>query len=108
MPDTPTTPTLTARPLAVLGMVAIAAGFFAIGLAWYHAGNTSQVWIQNQELISGGVGGLAVVVLGLGLLIHDQIARWRAEEMQRWDQLITVMEAAKQTPPTRVKRRTAA
>lgn len=61
------------------GVVAIAGGFTAIGFAWYHAGNTSQVWIQNQEMISGGIGGLAAVLVGVGLLIRDQIATGQRE-----------------------------
>ena len=56
-------------------VLAIVAGFVAIGLAWYHSGNTNQLWIQNQELISGGVGGLALVLVGVGLLICDQLQR---------------------------------
>ena len=63
----------TLRPLTVLSVVLLAVGFAAIGLAWYHAGNTSQVWVQNQEMLSGGVGGLALVVLGVGLLVCDRI-----------------------------------
>jgi nitrate reductase gamma subunit len=63
----------------VLGVVAILAGFVAIAVAWYHAGNTNQTWVQNQELISGGVGGLALVVVGVGLLIRDRLGRIQAE-----------------------------
>ena len=61
------------RPLTIVSIVLTAVGFAAIGLAWYHAGNTSQVWVQNQEMLSGGVGGLALVVLGVGLLVCDRI-----------------------------------
>lgn len=61
------------RPMAIASIVLTTVGFAAIGLAWYHAGNTSQVWVQNQEMLSGGVGGLALVVLGVGLLICDRI-----------------------------------
>ena len=64
---------LLGRPLIAAGVVALALGFTAIGLAWYHAGNTSQVWIQNQELVSGGIGGLALVVLGVGLVLADRL-----------------------------------
>ena len=61
------------RPLVAAGAVGIAVGFAAIGLAWYHAGNTSQVWVQNQELISGGIGGLALVIVGVTLIAYDRI-----------------------------------
>ena len=61
------------RPLVAAGAVVIAVGFAAIGLAWYHAGNTSQVWVQNQELISGGIGGLALVIVGVTLIAYDRV-----------------------------------
>ena len=59
---------------SVIGGALVAVGFAAIALAWYHAGNTDQVWVQNQELISGGIGGLALVVLGSALLVVDWLA----------------------------------
>ncbi|MEY2478286.1 MAG: branched-chain amino acid transport system permease protein [Actinomycetota bacterium] len=62
------------RPLVAVGAVVIAVGFGAIGLAWYHAGNTSQVWVQNQELISGGIGGLALVIVGVTLIAYDRVS----------------------------------
>lgn len=62
----------------VLGVVAILAGFLAIAVAWYHAGNTDQVWIQNQEIMSGGFGGLSLVLTGSALLIRDRMGRAQA------------------------------
>ena len=47
-------------------------------LAWYHAGNTDQVWIQNQEIVSGGIGGLGLIVLGSVLLLRDALLHGRA------------------------------
>ena len=69
-----------------------ALGVGSIALAWYHAGNTSQVWIQNQELLSGGVGGLALVLLGIGLLVYDGLARTRAADAERWERVLEVLE----------------
>jgi branched-chain amino acid transport system permease protein len=62
----------------VFGMLAVAGGFLAIAVAWYHAGNTDQVWIQNQEIMSGGFGGLSLVVTGSALLIRDRMGRSQA------------------------------
>ena len=62
------------RIRTIVGAVIVAVGFAAIALAWYHAGNTDQVWVQNQELLSGGVGGLALVVVGSALLMVDWLA----------------------------------
>ena len=80
------------RLMPLIGVIAVALGFVSIGVAWYHAGNTSQVWIQNQELISGGVGGLALVVIGAATLVVDQIAQWRAAEASRFEQLLAALE----------------
>jgi branched-chain amino acid transport system permease protein len=58
---------------SIAAAAVVVAGFLAITLAWYHSGNTDQVWIQNQELVSGGIGGLALVILGVGLLLRDEL-----------------------------------
>jgi branched-chain amino acid transport system permease protein len=55
----------------IIGASLIAAGFVAIALAWYHTGNTSSAFVHNQELISGGIGGLALIITGATLLLRD-------------------------------------
>lgn len=75
-------PQQATRPYLMGGVASLAVGAVAIGLAWYHAGNTNQLWIQNQELISGGIGGLALVLLGTGLMVADRLAVNHAELMQ--------------------------
>jgi branched-chain amino acid transport system permease protein len=96
---------LNVRPLLGAGAVLLAVGFAAIGLAWYHAGNTSQVWIQNQELISGGVGGLALVVVGIGLLVYDRVLALRAADSERWERLIDALAAQQTAAPAPARRR---
>jgi hypothetical protein len=59
----------------VFGVLAVLGGFLAIAVAWYHAGNTDEVWIQNQEIMSGGFGGIALVLTGSALLIRDRLGR---------------------------------
>jgi branched-chain amino acid transport system permease protein len=72
---------------SIVSVMMIAAGFLAIGLAWYHSGNTDQVWIQNQELLSGGVGGLALVVLGVGVLLRNELRQRDAALLNAIDHL---------------------
>jgi ABC-type branched-subunit amino acid transport system permease subunit len=67
----PAAPSIT----LILAVLAIALGGTSIGLAWYHAGNTDQLWIQNQEIVSGGLGGLALIVVGCALLVRDALLR---------------------------------
>jgi branched-chain amino acid transport system permease protein len=74
-------------PASIIGAILIAAGFLAIGLAWYHSGNTDQVWIQNQELLSGGVGGLAFVVLGVGVMLRNELRQRDVALLRAIDQL---------------------
>lgn len=62
-------------PALIGGVLAILGGFVAITVGWYHAGNTDQVWVQNQEVLSGGIGGIALVIVGVGLLILHGINR---------------------------------
>lgn len=57
------------------GILSILAGFLAIALAWTHSSDTDQLWVQNQEILSGGLGGLALVLVGVGLLIRDRLGR---------------------------------
>lgn len=67
--------TVRVELLSAIAAACIVAGLVAIAISWYRSGNTDQVWIQNQELLSGGVGGLALVVIGTGVLVSDRIVR---------------------------------
>jgi hypothetical protein len=101
---------------SIVGVIVIAAGFLAIGFAWYHSGNTDQVWIQNQELLSGGVGGLAFVVLGVGVILRDELRQRDAALLNAIDQLASLESSKSQAagldslppdvadPPTRRSR----
>lgn len=94
-PSTSPSPGATGwRPMVVFGVLSIACGFAAIALAWYHAGNTNQLWVQNQEMISGGLGGLALVVLGIGLVVYDRTAVERDATAERWERVIDALESA--------------
>ena len=63
-------------PVVIAGVMVVA-GFCALAIAWYHAGNTDQLWIQNQELVSGGLGGLGLIIVGSTLLIRDALVHGR-------------------------------
>ena len=92
------------RALTLIGAVVLAVGLAAIALAWYHAGNTSQVWVQNQELISGGLGGLALVVAGVGLLVYDGVTAARALDAARWERLLHALENRDRPAPVSRRR----
>src|SRR5207249_3896174 len=73
----------------VIAATAVVLGFVAIGLAWYHAGNTDLVWVQMQELLSGGLIGVALIVVGTGFFIRDNIVRANARATE---QLLDIAE----------------
>jgi hypothetical protein len=59
----------------IAGAALIVAGFITIALAWHHISRTNQLWVQNQEILSGGVVGLGLILIGVGLFIRDRLAR---------------------------------
>ena len=77
----PTMERPTIRVPVALGTLAIVAGFAALALAWYHTGNTDQMWIQNQEMISGGLGGIGLIIVGATVLIRDALINGRGITM---------------------------
>ncbi|MDQ2648232.1 MAG: hypothetical protein M3Z03_01615 [Actinomycetota bacterium] len=52
------------RLLFVLGAVFVPLGLLLIGVAWKGTANTGAVFEQLPFIVSGGLGGLALVVLG--------------------------------------------
>lgn len=73
-----------------VGMVLVALGFLAVGLGWVDASGTADVRRQLQALISGGFGGLALVLLGSALVTSHVSAR-NARRLER--QLSRVADA---------------
>src|SRR5262245_1763839 len=68
-----------------LGLAFVAGGFAAIGLAWMGTARESCVDCQLPYLVSGGIGGIALVVLGVGLLIVAQIRTERVRLSELFD-----------------------
>jgi branched-chain amino acid transport system permease protein len=58
-----------------LGVLSIAAGFGTIALAWDHISRTNQLWVQNQEILSGGLAGVGMIIVGSALLVRDGLVR---------------------------------
>ena len=56
-----------AAPSIAVFVALIVGGFVAIGLAWNIARQTLVVAFQMPAILSGAVGGLALIVLGAGL-----------------------------------------
>ena len=86
-------------PSTIVAAVAIAAGFGAIALAWWHITTIEQVARQNQEILSGGVGGLGLILLGIGLLIRERLGRNQALLVRQLERLVTTHPRADDPAP---------
>jgi hypothetical protein len=71
-----------ALPGILLMIALVAAGFVALALGWRAAARAAYVPLQVPALVSGGVGGLALIGAGLALL-EVQAARRHAAREQR-------------------------
>lgn len=86
-----------------VGLLLIAVGFVAVGLGWYDASGTGDVRRQLQALISGGFGGLALVVLGAAIVqshVTSEGSRALEEKFHRiGDALLDLAYSEAASPP---------
>jgi hypothetical protein len=61
------------RRQTLLGWAAITAGFIAIAAAWGQVQGTPVVAVQLSYMTSGGLTGLALILLGTGLIRADDL-----------------------------------
>lgn len=61
------------RRHTLLGWLLVVAGFAAIGGGWAGVQSTPVVAVQLAYLASGGLSGVALVILGTGLQRHDDL-----------------------------------
>lgn len=84
------------RTLIRLGMALPIVGLVIVGVAWYGASGTGYVADQLPYLISGGVGGLGLILIGIGLflrysvthLIRFGVARVVHEQQAQADRIV--------------------
>lgn len=75
---------------STLGWLLIAAGFAVIGAGWAGVQSTPVVAVQLSYLASGGFVGIALVIVGVGMLYQDDVrcSRQILEELRdRFDDL---------------------
>jgi hypothetical protein len=82
------------RPLSpaptYIGIVLVAAGFVLLAVAWGGVAGQSNVALQIPYMVSGGMGGLALIMVGLALV---SIATRRRDAAMR-EQQIQLLAAA--------------
>jgi len=62
----------------LLGWILIVAGAVMVFAGWLGVSANPQVAVQLPYLISGGIGGLLAAIVGIGLLVSDDIRKDRA------------------------------
>jgi hypothetical protein len=77
-----------AAPSLVLYVCLVVGGFVAIGLGWRAAARTLFVPFQVPALVSGGIGGVALIVLGAGLAATQVGRRLAAQERAETEDLL--------------------
>ena len=88
------------RALYKASIVLPAVGLVLIAVAWFNASGTAYVADQIPMLISGGLLGLALVLVGLGLFLRFSVARvlrfWLArlvhEHQAQTDRLVEALD----------------
>lgn len=86
--------------LLKLGLALPVVGVVLILLAWWNAAGTAFVADQMPMLISGGLLGLALIIVGLGLFLRFSLARvlrfWLArlvvEQQAQTDRIVDALE----------------
>jgi hypothetical protein len=81
--------------LVWLGLGAAAAGFVLIAIAWGQVAGETQVYLQLPYLVSGGLSGLGLIMVGV-TVVNVAAKRRDARARQRQiDQLVSILEEVK-------------
>ena len=78
---------LMQQGLSLAGSLLMPLGLVAIGLGWYGAAHTPYTFEQVAYLVSGGIGGLAVTMLGGFLFFGSWLARIAHQQRQQTELL---------------------
>lgn len=86
--------------LLLLSVLLPIAGLVLLGIGWFGASDTGYVADQIPYLISGGLLGLALIIIGVGLFVRFSLARmyrlWLArvihEQHAQTDRLVEALE----------------
>jgi Trk-type K+ transport system membrane component len=92
----PTSPAVT-----VCGLVMVVAGFVLIGLGWYDVSGTANVAFQMPYLVSSGLTGLGLIVIGtatVAIAIKRQDADQRIRKLEQLAMALRVDEPGADEP----------
>jgi len=86
------------RSLA-LAVLMIAGGFVAILIAYRGVARSVNVAVQLPYVVSGGVGGVALILTGAGIIAVQSSRYWSARERQWLDVIATRSADVMETLP---------
>jgi hypothetical protein len=89
------------RRLLAAGVVITLAGFAVIGLGWWGASGTKYVYQEIPYVVSGGIFGTALVIVGAALfarysaarLLRFWLARLVADQQTQTDRVVDAIDA---------------
>jgi hypothetical protein len=70
-----------------LATVMVLSGFGLVGLAWYSMAGLNRLQDQFPYLLSGGLGGLGLIVTGMAVLLVQTVREQSAYEQARLSEL---------------------
>jgi hypothetical protein len=80
-----------------IGIVVVLAGFALIGLTWGKVAGLLQVALQLPYLVSGGLTGLGLIVVGVTVISISAKRRDAAEQGRQLEQLAGIMKELQAT-----------
>lgn len=87
-----------AKLATYLATVLVLSGFGLVGLAWYSVSGLDHLQGQFPYLLSGGLGGLGLIITGMAVLlvqtVREQSARERAQLNELHVAILRVILAA--------------
>jgi hypothetical protein len=83
--------------LTFIGMGVAVVGFVLILVAWGQVAGETQVYLQLPYLVSAGITGLGLVMVGLTVVNVAAKRRDAADRDRQMDQLVSILEELKAT-----------
>jgi hypothetical protein len=75
-----------------LGLVVVGLGFVLVGVAWAQVAGETQVYLQLPYLVSAGLSGLGLIMVGLTVINVATKRRDALERERQIDQLVNILE----------------
>jgi hypothetical protein len=76
-----------AKFASYLAALIVLSGFALVGLAWYSVAGQSRLQNQFPYLLSGGLGGLGLIVTGMAVLLMQTLREESAREREQLNEV---------------------